>query len=375
MITLHRLRWMFWLAALSAGGLVMAGCSKGPKRPPAPPASPVNVAKAVSQDVPFELAAVGQVRAYSTVSVKAQVGGEIVSVNFKEGQDVRKNDILFVIDRRPFEVALKQAEAQIEKDRALLRNAEADLARYANLVRKDYVTKEQYDSLVANRDVLIAAIKADEAGIANARLELEYCTMTSPIDGRTGSILIHEGNIIKANDLPAVTILQVAPIYVVFSVPQQYLPQIKDYMSKGDLKTAVFPSGEDGPAIAGVLSFVDNTIDTATGSIVLKATFPNADGALWPGQYLNVSLVLFIEKNAVVVPSQAVQTGQSGQYVMVVKNDMTVESRTVEVDRAYGNLSVIRSGLQAGETVVTDGLLRLVPGARVEVQQPAKETP
>jgi membrane fusion protein, multidrug efflux system len=375
MIMLRRVRWVFWLAAMSAGGLVMAGCSKGPKRPPAPPASPVNVAKAVSQDVPFELAAVGQVQAYSTVSVKAQVGGEIVSVNFKEGQDVRKNDILFVIDRRPFEVALKQAEAQLEKDRALLRNAEADLARYANLVRKDYVTKEQYDSLVANRDVLVAAIKADEAGIANARLELEYCTMTSPIDGRTGSILIHEGNIIKANDLPAVTILQVSPIYVEFSVPQQYLPQIKDYMSKGDLKTEAFPSGEGSPAIAGVLSFVDNTIDTATGTIVLKATFPNADRALWPGQYLNVSLVLFIEKSAVVVPSQAVQTGQTGQYIMVVKNDMTVESRTVEVDRAYGNLTVIRSGLQAGETVVTDGLLRLIPGARVEIQKSAQEMP
>ena len=375
MITLHRLRWLFWLTALSAGGLVMAGCSKGTKRQPAVPTSPVNVAKASAEDVPYSVNAVGQVQAYSSVSVKAQVGGEIVGVNFREGQDVRKNDVLFVIDRRPFEVALKQAEAQLEKDRALLRNAEADLARYENLVRKDYVTKEQYDSLVANRDVLVAAIKADEAGVANARLELEYCTVTSPIDGRTGSLLIHQGNIIKANDLPALTILQDSPIYVVFSVPQQYLPRIKEYMAKGDLRTEVFPSGEGGPAVAGVLSFVDNTIDTTTGSIMLKSTFPNEDRALWPGQFLNVSLILFIEKSAVVVPPQAVQTGQSGQYVMVVKSDMTVESRTVEVDRTYGNLSVIRSGLKPGETVVTDGLLRLVPGARVEIQKAAQETP
>ncbi len=375
MNTLQRIGRLLLIAALASVLPSTVACSKGQKRPPAPPASPVNVAQVLAKDVPDSINTVGQVQAYSTVSVKAQVGGEIVSVNFQEGQNVKKNEVLFVIDPRPFEVALKQAEAQLEKDRALLRNAEADLARYENLVRKDYVTKEQYDSLAANRDVLAAAIKSDEAGIVNARLQLEYCTVTSPIDGRTGSLLIHQGNIIKANDLPALTILQDSPIYVVFSVTQQYLPQIKEYMAKGDIRTEVFPSGEGGPAVAGVLSFVDNTIDTTTGSIMLKSTFPNADRTLWPGQFLNVSLILFTEKNAVVVPSQAVQTGQAGQYVMVVKSDMTVESRTVEVDRTYGNLSVIRSGLKPGETVVTDGLLRLVPGARVEIQKTAQETP
>jgi multidrug efflux system membrane fusion protein len=299
-----------------------------------------------------------------------------VGVDFKEGQDVKKNDVLFLIDRRPFEVALKQAESQLEKDRALLRNAESDLTRYANLVRKDYVTKEQYDSLVANRDVLLASIKADQASIASASLQLEYCTITSPIDGRTGSLLIYPGNIIKANDTnPAVVIYQIIPIYVSFSVPQQYLPTIKEYMSKGNLKTDVFLTGESRPSATGELTFVDNAIDTSTGTIMLKATFSNTDRALWPGQFLNVSLTLFVEKNAVVVPSQAVQTSQSGRYVFVVKPDMTVEMRTVKVDRSVGEQTVITDGLKAGETVVTDGLLRLTPGSRVEIQPAVREAP
>jgi multidrug efflux system membrane fusion protein len=319
--------------------------------------------------MPLEIASVGRVEAISTVSVKAQVGGEVMGVYFKEGQPVRKGDRLLTIDPRPFEIALKQAESLLEKDRALLRNAQADVARYADLVQKDYVTKQQYDALVANRDVLTAAIKADEAGVANARLQLDYSTVRSPIDGRTGSLMINQGNIIKANDAgPAVVIFQTTPIYVTFAVPEQHLPRIKEFNAKEPLKTVAVPAANGQQPVSGVLTFVDNAIDQATGTIMLKATFDNRDGALWPGQFLNVRLTLTTEKGAVVVPSQAVQTGQAGQYVYVVKDDMTAEMRPVKVGRAYGEESVIAEGLKPGERVVTDGQLRLAPGARVEIR-------
>jgi multidrug efflux system membrane fusion protein len=331
--------------------------------------SPVSVTPVLQKDVPLEIAAVGRVEALTKVSVKAQVGGEVTGVYFKEGQAVKKGDRLLTIDPRPFEIAQKQAEALLEKDRALLRNAQSDVARFVDLVQKDYVTKQQYDTLVANRDVLTAAVKADEANLANARLQLDYSTVRSPIDGRTGSLLIDVGNIIKANDVdPAVVIYQTAPIYVTFSVPEQYLPRIKEFMAKAPLKTVAIPAANGEPPVSGVLTFVDNAIDQTTGTIMLKATFDNRDGALWPGQFLNVRLTLAMEKAAVVVPSQAVQTGQTGQYVYVVKEDMTAEMRPVKVGRAYGEESVISEGLKPGESVVTDGQLRLAPGARVEVK-------
>lgn len=348
-------------AACSSSGTNAAG------RPM--PASPVSVAQVVQKDVPLEITSVGRVEAVSTVAVKAQVGGEVTAVYFKEGQAVRKGDRLFSIDPRPFEIALKQAESLLEKDRALLRNAEADLARYAGLVQKDYVTKEQYDGLVANRDVLTAAVKADEASVANARLQLGYTDVRSPIDGRTGSLLITAGNIIRANDTtPAVVIAQMSPIYVTFAVPEQNLPRIKEFMAKAPLATEAVPAGDGQAPVTGVLTFVDNAIDQATGTITLKATFDNRDTALWPGQFLNVRLMLMTEKSALVVPSQAVQTGQSGQYVFVVKDDMTAEMRPIQVARPHGEESVIASGLKPGERVVTDGQLRLAPGARVEIK-------
>jgi multidrug efflux system membrane fusion protein len=327
------------------------------------------VALAVQKDVPLEIASVGRVEAISTVSVKAQVGGEVTAVYFKEGQAVRKGDRLLTIDPRPFEIALKQAESLLEKDRALLQNARADVARYVGLVQKDYVTKEQYDTLVANRDVLIAAVKADEASVANGHLQLEYTNVRSPIDGRTGSLMIDPGNIIKANDVgPAVVIYQTTPIYVTFAVPEQHLPRIKEFMAKEPLKTEAIPTANGQPPVLGVLTFVDNAIDQATGTIILKATMDNRDGALWPGQFLNVRLTLTTEKGVIVAPSQAVQTGQAGQYVYVVKDDMTVELRPVKVGRAYGEESVIAEGLKPGDRVVTDWQLRLAPGARVEIK-------
>ena len=353
------------LAALAGGS---AFCSKK-KAPPAMPGSPVTVAAVEQKDVPLEIASVGRADALATVSVKAQVGGEVTGVFFKEGQTVRKGDRLFTIDPRPFEIALRQAESLHEKDRALLKNAEADVARYADLVQKDYVTKEQYEALVANRDVLIAAVKADEAGVANARLNIGYATIRSPIDGRTGKLLIDVGNIIKANDTnPAVVIDRVSPIYVNFSVPEQQLARIKEFMAKEPLKAEAVAAGEGRTPASGVLTFVDNEIDESTGTIALRATFDNADGALWPGQFLTVRLRLTTEKGAVVVPSQAVQTGQAGQYVYVVKDDLTAEMRPVKVAREFGGDSVIAEGLKPGERVVIDGQLRLGPGAKVAIK-------
>ena len=354
---------------VALAGITACSPSGGKSSGRALPGSPVSVAQVLQKDIPLEIATVGRVEAISTVSVKAQVGGEVTGVYFKEGQAVRRGDRLLAIDPRPFEIALKQAESLLEKDRALLRNAQADIARYADLVRKDYVTKEQYDALVANRDVLAAAVKADEAGVANAGLNLEFATVRSPIDGRTGSLLIDQGNIIKANDTsPAVVIEQMTPIYVTFSVPEQNLARLREFMAKGPLQTEAVPAGGGQPRVTGTLTFVDNAIDQSTGTITLKATFDNSDGVLWPGQFLNVRLILTTEIGVVVIPSEAVQTGQSGQYVYVVKDDMTAELRPVKVSRAEGEESIIAEGLKLGERVVTDGQLRLAPGARVEIK-------
>jgi multidrug efflux system membrane fusion protein len=358
------------LAAGLALSLVFAACSSEKAGPRTAPAAPVSVAAAAEQDVPLQIKAIGNVEAYSTVQIKALVGGQMLAVHFKEGQDVRKGDPLFTIDPRPFQIALEQAEAGLAKDQALLRNAEDDVNRYVELAQKEYVTKETFEQLRANAEVLRAAVKADEAAVDNARLQLGYCDIRSPLDGRTGTLVVHPGNIVKANDTTALVVInQVSPIYVSFSVPQQNLAQIRARQAEGPLKTEALIL-EGSPPVEGLLTFVDNAVDTATGTVLLKASFPNKDRALWPGQYLNVVLTLTVEKNVLVVPSPAVQTGQNGQYVMVVKTDMTVESRPVEVARTFEDKAVIRSGLKAGEQVVTDGLLRLAPGVKVEIRKP-----
>jgi membrane fusion protein, multidrug efflux system len=332
------------------------------------PAVPIVWAEAVLKDIPIEIRAIGRVEPFSSVSIKAQVTGEIATVNFQEGRDVRQGDVLFTIDSKPYEIALQQAQAILEKDRALLKQAEADAKRYGDLAAKEYVTREQVDKTVATRDTLIASIKADEAGVANARLQLDRCTVRSPIDGRTGSLLIYRGNLVRSSDAaPAVVINQITPIRVAFSAPEQNLLRIQDYRAKGDLKVQAVLNDGGAPAW-GTLSFLDNAIDRTTGTIGLKAVFPNADRRLWPGQFVNVVLTLAVQANAVVVPSQAVQSGQGGQYVFVVKDDMTVEMKRPKIDRTVGNETVIAEGLAAGEKVVIDGQLQLVPGARVQVR-------
>lgn len=327
---------------------------------------PVKIGDVTQQNIPVQINAIGNVEAYNTVSVKALVGGEIIEVNFREGQDVHQGDLLFQIDPRPYEAALKQAEAALARDIAQAKNAEEQAKRYEILVQKDYVSRDQYDQLRANADALSAAVQADKANVDNARLQLAYCTIKSPIDGRVGSVLINKGNVVKANDLAMVTINKIAPIYVTLSVPEQNLPEIKKYMAGGSLKVeAIIPGDEKRPA-QGVLTFVNNAVDTTTGTIQLKATFENKDRRLWPGQFVNAVVTLTTQRNAVVIPSAALQAGQQGQYVFVIKQDFTVESRPVVIARSSGEIAVVAQGVKPGEKVVTDGQLNLISGSRVE---------
>ncbi len=330
---------------------------------------PVAVATAVEKTVPIEVRTIGTGEAFSTVTVKAQIEGQLEKVLFTEGQYVQKGDSLFSIDPRPFEAELRQAEANLARDIAQEKNAKAQADRYQKLFADGIVSKEQYDQFRTNADALDAAVRADRAAEENARIRLEYCSVRSPIAGRTGSLMVHEGNVVKANETVLVIINQIRPIYVTFSVPEQYLPDIKKFMSAGRLPVeALLPGAEQDPA-KGTLTFVDNTVDSATGTIKLKATFTNVDRRLWPGQFVNVALRLSERPNAVAVPSQAVQTGQSGSYLFIVKPDGTVDSRPVVPGSTYGGETVIEKGLEAGETVVTDGQLRLIPGAKVEIKK------
>jgi len=322
------------------------------------------------RNVPVQINAIGNVEAYNTVSLKAVVGGEVIGVHFKEGQDVKQGDLLFQIDPRPYDAALKQAEAQLARDVAQMKYAESQAKRYEVLVQKDYVSKDQYDQFRANADALAAAVQADKASVESNAVQLAYCTIRSPIDGRVGSVLIKKGNVININtsDVVMVIINKIVPIYVTFSVPEQNLSDIKKYMATGSLKVdAVIPGDEKRP-VQGVLTFVDNAVDTTTGTIKLKGTFENRDKRLWPGQFVNVVLTLTTQRNAVMMPSAALQAGQQGQYVFVVKPDFTVESRPVTVARTYGDLAVVAQGVQPGEKVVTDGQLQLIPGVRVEAK-------
>jgi multidrug efflux system membrane fusion protein len=361
---------------LSLGLLTLFGCSGGGKADGPPAAAkpqeavPVTVGTVMSKTVPVELEAVGKVEPLSTVDILARVGGELTSVQFSEGQEVRKGQVLFTIDPRPYQAALAQAQAALARDRAVATNSASDLHRYGDLVQKEYVTREQYDRITADKASADATVQADQAAVEAARLQLGYCTVRAPISGRTGSLLVHAGNLIKANDAqPLVVIHQIQPIYISFAVPESQLPELEKQRAEGRLAVEALPSEGGGAAHLGSLSFVDNQIDRSTGTILLKATFPNEDRGLWPGQFAKVRLTLSRQANAVVVPTQAVQTGQQGQYVFVVREDQTVENRAVQVARTAGSETVVASGLAPGETVVTDGQLRLTPGAKVQAKR------
>jgi multidrug efflux system membrane fusion protein len=348
---------------------ILAACSaKTP--PPQKPPVPVSAAMVIQKTVPVQIRAIGNVEAYSTVAVKSQIGGVLMRVHFREGEYVNKGALLFTIDPRPYEAALRQAEANLAKNTAQLENSRKEVRRYAELVKKGYVAQEQYDQISTNAASFEAIVNADLAVVENARLQLKYCYIYSPITGRTGNLIADEGNLIKANaDTAMVVINQVQPIYVTFSVPEQNLPEIKRYMAEGKLGVEAFLSKEDVNPEQGVLTFIDNAVDVATGTIELKGTFANKGKRLWPGQFVSAVLTLTSQPNAVIVPSQSIQTGQKGQYVFVIKNDLTVEDRPVIVGRTLNSETVIDKGLQSGERVVTDGQLRLVPGARVEIKK------
>lgn len=368
------------LMALLAAIAALSACSENASGKPAAKgavvAVPVTVSDVVLKTIPVQLRAIGNVQAYSTVSVKSQVEGTLARVYFTEGQEVKKGASLFLIDPRSFEAALRQAEATLARDMAQAANARLDERRFADLYKEGGVSQQQYDQARTNAAALEATVQADRSAVEAARLQLGYCSIRSPIDGRTGSLLVHQGNLVKANDAdhPLVVINKIRPIYVSFSVPEQELPEIRRHMSLGSLEVEAITIGQDGRQPRGTLTFVDNAVDRATGTVELKATFPNSDNALWPGQFVNVVLTLTVQPNAVVAPSRALQTGQQGAYVFVVKPDLTVESRPVVVQRTVEQESVIEKGLAPGERVVTDGQVRLVPGAKVDIK-PSNPTP
>ena len=336
--------------------------------PKAAPAVPVSVATVVAKSVPVRLRAIGNVEPYTTVAVKARIDGQIIAVHFKEGQEVHTGETLFEIDRRPFEAQLAQAQANLGKDRALLDHANDQEKRYKDLLAQKFISPDAYAQIKTNVETAAAQVRADEAAIESAKLQLGYCTIRSPITGYTGKIQIQEGNLVKANDTnPLVVINQVVPINVSFSVPEQSLPAVRKYRADGELTVSAQVPNSGVAAVPGKLSFIDNATDATTGTIKLKAEFPNTDKALWPGQFVDVVLTLTHEANAIVVPGTAVQNGPNGQYVFVVKPDKSVELRNVKVARNESDIAVIGSGLTPGETVVTIGQLRLAPGTKVAI--------
>jgi multidrug efflux system membrane fusion protein len=390
---------------------------------------PVTIDTAVSKTVPVQIRAVGSVQAYASVTLKSQLDAEVARVHFSEGQAVKKGDLLFTLDPRPWETALrqaeanlgrdtaqlqqteaavaqtraaeKQAEANLARDAAQLENANIQLRRYKGLIDEGAVSGEMYDQVRTNAAALEATIEADKAAIANtmasiraaqatvenskavikadqateesARVQLSYTTIRAPMDARAGNLLVRAGSAVKARDDTAQMLVlnQIQPIYVSFSVPEQYLQDIKKFLAAGTLRVQASPRGQDDSPASGELSFVNNTVDPGTGTIQLKATFPNRESTLWPGQFVNVMLTLTTQPDAVVIPSQAIQTGQQGQYVYVMRPDSTVESRPVTVGLRLDGKTVIEKGVSPGDKVVTDGHLRLVPGTRVQVKNAA----
>ena len=365
-------------AALMVAAVLLAAsaCSRSTTASLTAPTVPVSVATVEQKTVPVEVRGIGSVEAYSTVSIKAQVAAELTAVHFQEGQDVRAGDLLFSLDRRPFEAALRQAEANLARDIAQAEQAHAQARRYVQLREEGVAAEAQTEQFEAEARALDATVQADRAAVERARLNLEYCTIRSPLDGRTGRLMVNVGNLVKASDDPALVVInQITPIYASFALPEQYLGDVKKYMAAGTLK--VEAAGRDDPARSerGRVSFVDNTVDTTTGTIRLKGVFPNAEKRLWPGQFVDVVLTLTEVPNAIVVPAQALQESQAGEFVYVVKADGTVDSRPVETGQTVAGLTIVKQGLHAGEIVVTDGQLRLIPGAKVKIVEGTPAAP
>lgn len=382
--------------------LFLSGCkpAQSARGPMTMPIVPVSVARATQEPVPTELRVVGTVEASAIVQIKSQISGQLLRVRFAEGQNVAQGDLLFEIDPRPYEEALRQAEANVARDRAQISQMEATLARdaaqakynqsdaerYAELAKAGVVSRSQSDQARTSADVARESARATQAGlesakaaldidvssVGTAKLNLDYCRIRSPLSGRTGNLLVHAGNLVKANDVPLVVIHRVSPIFVNFNVPEQHLAAIRRLNANHPLAVRVFTQNDATRGSAGVLSVIDNTVDTATGTIHLKATFDNRDGGLWPGQFVTSVLTLDTIQGATVVPAEAVQAGQQGQFIYVVGPDSKVAIRVVTPGRAFGKKMVIEKGIAPGDTVVTDGQLRLFPGAQVRLVDPAK---
>lgn len=389
-----------FLSILLLGLALLGGCtSKGASandRKRGDGAVPVVVSTVTQKDVPVEIQVIGNVEAYSTITVKAQVSGELTKVFFHEGDYVKKNDPLFTIDPRSYDAQMKQAEANLARDTAMLGQARANLARdtaneqyakaqsdrYARLFQEGVMSREQTEQVRTSADASSQAVAADraaiesaqaqmaatQASIDNMKVQVGYTQIHSPIDGRTGNLMVKQGNVVTANATDLMTITQVQPIYATFSVPESFLAQIKGFMDQGKLKVEATPQDTEALREVGVLTFIDNMVDANTGTIKMKGTFANGDRKLWPGQFVKVKLRLTTSQNALVVPNQAVQNGQDGQFVYVVKPDKTVEFRPVVTGARLDQELVVQKGLQPGETVVTEGQLRLAPGTKVSLR-------
>ena len=356
--------------ALAAAGLLAAGCG-GRADAPRAAAVPVVVETATRKTVALTLRAIGNVETIDTVTVRPLVGGELVGVHFREGTDVRAGDALFTIDPRPYEAALHQAEANLARDEANARNARLEAERGKSLFEQGVLSREQHDALDNSAEALDAAVRADHAAAEAARLNLGYCTIRSPIDGRAGSLLVQRGNVVKAIDGgPLVVVNRVDPIYVSFSVPERRLAGLKAARAAGQLEVKALVAGEEARPLSGELTFLDNAVDRTTGTIRLKGTFPNRERRLWPGQFVEVRLAIGARADALVVPATAIQTGQSGSFVFAVRPDLTVEARPVTTGEEVDGEVVVEKGVEAGERIVTDGQIRLVPGAKVELKPP-----
>lgn len=351
------------------------GCSGEEEKRPMP-SLPVKTAPVITLDVPITLSAVGTVESLSTVKVSSRVSGLVTGQHVQEGENVEKGQLLFTIDDKPYQTVLDSAKSNLERDRIKLEKALKDATRYADLLKKDYVTKSQAEQIEADAESLKAVIKGDEAALENAMLDISYCSIRSPINGKAGAILIHEGNLVNKNDInnPLMVINQLMPVSVKFAAAEQYLSDIKARMAEHDLEVQATMPGQKDKTYKGKLTFIDNAISTDSGTVDLKAIFENTDLRLWPGMFVNVVLVLGTKTGAVATPLSAVQMGQEGTYVYVLKNDMTVEQRKVKTGEQSNNHIVIESGVSPDETVVTDGQLMIYPGAKVTVINESKTT-
>jgi multidrug efflux system membrane fusion protein len=361
------------VVVVATGGLVayFSGDSRAREKPAAkgPGAASVAVVAAVQQTVPVRLQAIGNVEAYTSVAVKSRVDGQIVAVQFREGQEVKKGEVLFRIDARPFEAAFRQSEAQSLRDIANRDQAGSQERRYQELLDKNFVSKDAYAQYRTNAQTAEATAKASQAALENAKLNLEYTVIRSPIDGYAGRALLPAGNMVKANDTVSLVVInQVKPVYVSFAIPEQQLTVVRDLMRRNPLTVEVAAPGAEKTIATGRIAFLDNAVDQTTGTIKVRAIFDNSDAALWPGQFYTVRVTLYEQENAIVVPSRALQTGPDGQFVYVVKADMTAEARKVTALRSEGDLTVLADGgLAKGERVVVRGALRLAPGVKVSI--------